>query len=185
VTARWSFHGHAIVSADDCIADAASAMPEGLRNAADWALFQAELDATALVILGRLSHEAAPNRAGRRRVVMTGSGPGLDERDGAFWWNPARLDLGALLARLLPQGGRVGVPGGQRVFDFFLARGFATFHLSRVPGLVLPGGRRLFAGAGTAEERLADAGLRPGPARVIDPGPPVTLTVWTSREALP
>ena len=61
-------HGYAIVSDDDRIADASGAMPEALRNEADWAYFQAGLDAADWVALGRASHEAAPNLRRRRRL---------------------------------------------------------------------------------------------------------------------
>src|SRR5271169_3255695 len=42
-------HGYAIVSDDDRIADASGGMPTTLRNEADWAYFQAELDRADLV----------------------------------------------------------------------------------------------------------------------------------------
>ncbi|MDE3175476.1 MAG: hypothetical protein KGM15_05120, partial [Pseudomonadota bacterium] len=58
-------HGYAIVSQDDRIADAAGIMPECLKNDADWAHFQAELDRADWIALGRASHEAAPNQRGR------------------------------------------------------------------------------------------------------------------------
>ena len=53
-------HGYAIVSRDDRIADAAGDMPESLRNDADWTYFQAGLDASDWVALGRsAAHGAA------------------------------------------------------------------------------------------------------------------------------
>jgi len=54
MTPHWPIVGFAIVSADDRIADAGGAMPDALRNEADWQRFQAELDASALTVLGRL-----------------------------------------------------------------------------------------------------------------------------------
>ena len=65
-----TFEGHAIVSADGMIADAAGEMPPALRNDADWTQFQAALDRAALVVLGRKGHERHPN-PGRRRLVLT------------------------------------------------------------------------------------------------------------------
>ena len=62
--------GHAVVSADGRIADHNRQMPEVLRNDKDWRRFQAALDRAALVVLGRLGHEAHPN-PGRRRLVVT------------------------------------------------------------------------------------------------------------------
>ena len=81
-------------------------------------------------------------------------------------------------------GGRIAVPGGQAAFDVFLKIGFAAFHLSRVGGLALPGGRGLFgaceAGA-TANELLRAAGLQAEQQVAIDPAAGVTLTLWKAQ----
>ena len=86
---RWSFEGHAIVSADDRIAGPDGLTPASLRNEADWARFQAALDAAAVTVLGRLGHEANANRKGRNRLVLSSSARGVTRRDDAWWWNPA------------------------------------------------------------------------------------------------
>lgn len=174
-------HGYAIVSADDCIADAAGNLPPALMNDADWAYFQGELDRCALVVLGRSSHEATPNARGRRRLVLSRAVPDLVERSDAWWWNPDRLAWAEVCARLLPEGGMVGVPGGQGVFDLFLRLGFAGFHLSRSTRVVLPGGQAVFSGVEQgrpAEAILADAGLRPDPMRWLDEPAGVSFTVF-------
>jgi hypothetical protein len=173
--------GYAIVSADDRIADADGRFPEALRNDADWAHFQAGLDAAALTLLGRRSHEASPNVKGRRRLVMSRSSAGLEERADGWWWNPEVVTLGEALGSLLPDGGSVAVPGGRDVFDLVGAAGFSAFHLARATRVTLPGGRGLFAAceSGTpAETVLAAGGLRAGPTRVLDEAAGVTLTVW-------
>ena len=111
-------HGYAIVSCDDRIADASGATPEALRREADWAYFQAELDRAALTVLG-----GSGTRSIRTR------------RPGSGWWSPHRctpraaprrvvVDLAGVpwpeaVAKVLPGGGTVAVPGGQRVFDLF------------------------------------------------------------------
>jgi dihydrofolate reductase len=176
---HWQIHLYAILSADDCIADAQGNMPKSLMNDADWRYFQSELDSCALVVLGRQSHVCAPNTAKRRRVVMSRQVEGLTEQDGAYWWNPAQVPLEAMLAELAPGGGKIGVPGGQAAFDYFLANGFDSFHLTRARDVVLPGGRRVFSGHARAQEQLAAAGLEPGPAVVLDPAVNMTLTVWS------
>jgi hypothetical protein len=177
---RVDIHGYAIVSADDRIADADGGFPEALKSDADWRYFQAELDAADLSLLGRVSHAAAPNPRGRRRLVVSGQGAGLVERADAWWWNPADLPFAAVMARLLPAGGRVAVPGGQGVFDLVRAGpGFTAFHLTRKAAVTLPGGRGLFAAVehGTpAETTLAADGLAPHLPTVLEPG--VVLTVW-------
>jgi hypothetical protein len=175
-------HGYAIVSDDDRIADATGATPAALRNDADWEYFQAELDRAALVVLGRLGHEANPNVRNRPRLVMSGSVAALERREDAWWWNPAGLPWPDAVGVVAPTGGRVAVPGGRRVFDFFLEIGYTAFHLSRAEGILVPGGVPLFSAccAGErAESVLARSGLVVGESRTIDPAVPVTLTVWT------
>src|SRR5215208_610893 len=98
-------HGYAIVSQDDRIADASGETPPALRNEADWAYFQAELDRAALTVLGRLGHEANPNPKGRNRLVLSRAVAGLEHRPEAWWWNPARLSWFEAIAEILPRGG--------------------------------------------------------------------------------
>jgi hypothetical protein len=61
-------HGYAIISDDNCIADATGATPPALRSEADWAYFQQELDRSDVTVLGRLGHEANANTSGRLAV---------------------------------------------------------------------------------------------------------------------
>jgi hypothetical protein len=176
-------HGLAIVSDDDRIADSSGAMPLGLRNDADWAYFQTELDRAQLVALGRASHQAAPNVRRRPRLVLSHSVATLERRADAWWWNPDGRSWPEVAAEILPRGGRVGVPGGQGPFDAFLKIGFSAFHLSRAHGVKLPGGRGLFAACETGDPAAAVlgwAGLRAGETRRLDPSGGVTLTVWRS-----
>ena len=174
-------HGYAIVSDDDRIAGPDGATPLALRNDADWAYFQRELDAADLVALGRHGHEINPNLRRRRRLVVSSSARGLDQRGDVWWWNPAALSWGEAAALLLRAGGRVAVPGGQGVFDLFLTIGYDAFHLSRALGATAPGGRAVFSACDSgvfAEAVLSGAGLKAGPVEVLDAAAPVTLTVW-------
>ena len=174
-------HGYAIVSQDDRIAGADGQTPDALRNEADWAYFQRELDRTDIVAIGRLGHEANPNPRGRRRLVLSRAANGLEQRADAWWWNPDRLGWTEACAALLPAGGRVAVPGGRDVFDLFLATGYEAFHLSRAERVTLGAGRALFSacerGVG-ASTVLVGAGLRPDDPEVLDAAADVTLTVW-------
>ena len=183
---RVEIHAYAIVSRDDRIADAAGAMPDSLRNEADWAYFQAGLDQADWVALGRISHEATPNPKGRRRLIVSSAARGLETRADGVWWDPARISFDEVAARLAPQGGRIAVPGGQGVFDLFLRLGYAAFHLARAEGVDLPGGRGLFAateGGEAADETLRRAGLRPGPRRWLDEAAEVSLQVYLGASA--
>jgi hypothetical protein len=178
---RIEIHGYAIVSRDDRIAGADGRTPDALRNEADWAYFQRGLDQAGLIALGRLGHEANPNPRGRRRLVLSRTANGLERRDNAWWWNPGRVAWEEVCAALLPAGGRVAVPGGRDVFDFFLGVGYDAFHLSRAERIRIGAGRALFAacdaGIGAAAV-LERAGLRAGPTETLDAAADVTLTVW-------
>lgn len=177
----WTIVGHAIVSADDRIADARGRMPEALRNEADWALFQAELDRAQLTVLGRLGHEAHANVRRRPRMVVSGGARGLERRSDAWWWNPADIAWREAIADVLPEGGTVAVPGGQGVFDLFLSEGYDIFALSRAHRVAIPDGRPLFARVSegeSAESLLRGAGLSSDGARLIDPAAEVTHAVW-------
>lgn len=179
----WPVHLYAIVSADDCIADADGRMPQSLMNEADWKYFQRELNTCALIVLGRQSHLTSPNPRKRRRVVMSRSVAGLEAREDGHWWNPGLVPLDAMLDQLLPEGGKIGVPGGQVAFDYFLRHRLDAFHLTRANDVLLPGGRKVFSGEGSAEERLAAAGLAPGDPVVLDREANVTMQVWSHGES--
>jgi hypothetical protein len=174
------FEGHAIVSADGMIADAAGDVPPSLRNEADWKQYQAALDEAVLVITGRRGHERNPN-PGRRRLVLTRAVATFapDPRDHrATLWNPAGMELDAVLARLDVASGVAAVTG---VFGLFLPR-LDSFLLSEVHGLVLPGGTPCFA-AGHPRAVLAEAGMHPEEVRLLDPAAMVTSTRWVLDSA--
>jgi hypothetical protein len=177
----YRIEGHAIVSADDRIAGNDGQTPAALNNAADWTRFQAALDAAALVVLGRISHEANPNRGRRRRLIVSSSSAGIEERGDGWWWNPARAGVAAALAAAAPEGGIVAVPGGRLVFDLFLEIGFDAFDLSRAERVRLPGGIPVFSAVAegkTADAVLAENGLVASRRMTLDEANGVTLTLW-------
>jgi hypothetical protein len=166
--------GHAIVSADGRIADRHRQMPPELRNDKDWIRFQAALDEAALVVLGRLGHDAHPN-PGRRRLVVTSRVERLARIDALVTlWNPATLDFGEASRELGVTDGTVAVTGGQGVFDLFLPR-FTRFDLVTVDSVLLPDGVPCFSG-GWPDDVLGRAGLRVTDREMLDPG--VRLQVW-------
>ena len=95
-------HGYAIVSDNDRIADASGRTPDVLRNDADWAYFQAELDRSAVLVLGRLGHEANPNPKGRLRMVLSSSSTELERRPDGWWWNPDAIPWSEAIRAVLP-----------------------------------------------------------------------------------
>ncbi|MEO8757403.1 MAG: hypothetical protein ABI398_06595 [Devosia sp.] len=168
--------GHAIVSADGRIADRHHRTPPELRNDADWQRFQAALDAAALVVLGRIGHEAHPN-PGRKRVVVTSQVAWIERDpgdDNAMLWNPGGIGFRRVLAGLGIEDGTVAVTGGTRVFDLFLPV-FTRFDLVEVEAVTIPDGVPCFSG-GLPQKMLADAGLTPSTPETI--APDVKLTVW-------
>jgi hypothetical protein len=174
-------HGHAIVSADDKIADRTGLTPPTLRNEADWARFQAALDRAAVTVLGRLAHAANPNRKGRNRLVLSSAARGVERREDVWWWNPAEVPLADALAAAAPAAGVVAVPGGRRVFDLFLSIGFDAFHLARAAGVTIPGGIPVFSEVGrsrSAADILVGHGLVAGPIEILDADARIDLTVW-------
>ena len=176
-------HGYAIVSDNDCIADSSGRTPDILRNEADWAYFQAELNRSAVTVLGRLGHEANPNPRGRLRLILSSSLPGLERRSDGWWWNPNKLPWNEAIRTVLPTGGRVAVPGGRRVFDLFLGIGYDAFHLTRAEGTFIPDGVHLFTACQegrSAEAVLSERGLTAEERQILDPGKLVTLTIWRS-----
>jgi hypothetical protein len=168
--------GHAVVSADGMIADRDRRMPAGLRSNADWLRFQAALDASDLVVLGRLGHEAHPN-PGRKRLVVTSRVAWLERDpndDNAMLWNPDGIGFRRVLTGLGIDDGTVAVTGGQRVFDLFLP-GFTQFDLVVMNGVRIPDGVPCFS-SGPPAQVLASAGMTPDPPEKLEPR--VVLTVW-------
>jgi hypothetical protein len=178
---RVDIHGYAIVSDNDRIADAAGLTPDVLRNEADWAYFQAELNKSDVTVLGRLGHEANPNPRKRLRMILSSSSAGLEQRVDGWWWNPQALSWSEAIRAVLPGGGRVAVPGGRRVFDLFLGIGYGAFHLTRAEGIFIPNGVAVFSKCDegrSAEAVLSESGLKPDARQILDPAGPVSLTVW-------
>lgn len=181
---RLRVEGHAIVSADGMIADAAGEMPDPLRSDADWTLFQRALDEAAVVVVGRLGHERHEN-PGRRRLVPTSRVAGLEPDPAdpqSHFWNPAGLSIADVLGRLGVTSGTIAVTGGTRVFDLFLAH-YTAFELSEVNGYVMPAGLPAFS-SGHPRAVLAAAGLAPAAVEIIDAARMITRTRW-ARTTVP
>lgn len=180
--------GYAVVSDDDCIANADGRMPEALKSEAEWAFFQAGLDAADVVVLGRLSHKVTPNPKKRLRLVTTSSvdEPQIDE-EGTVFWNPAESGLDGALALFQTDVKRLAITGGQGVFDAFLSgeARYSAFFLSRMAGVRLVGGRKVFLQCQTekmtAETVLERAGFCAKEHKVLDTYASVTAWRPTKR----
>ena len=71
--------GLAIVSSNGMIADSNCVMPNSLKLEADQEFFETSLDAAALLVHGRKSHEGQANSHNRRRLLLTPGAPALSE----------------------------------------------------------------------------------------------------------
>jgi dihydrofolate reductase len=175
--------GYAIVSADHMLADKDGVQPDALKPEADQRFFYGALDQAAALLHGRHSGEGGARARERRRLIATRRVPALapdPTNPNAVLWNPAGAPLEAAWAALGLSGGLLAVIGGTEVFGLMLDR-YDAFHLSRVPGVRLPGGRPVFPGIppATPEALLRTHGLSRGPTRVLDPSIDLTLTPWT------
>ena len=175
--------GYVIVSADGMLADAKGVMPDSIRNDADQRFFQSGLDAAAVVVHGRHSHEGGPRAARRKRLVVTRQIAGLapdPSHPNSTLWNPVGASLEQALDAIGVSDGTIAVIGGPEVFSQFLPL-YDSFHLSRAANAKIPGGLAVFTEVGpnaTPEDVLARHGLKPGARRDLDPGAGVSLVTW-------
>lgn len=179
-----SIEGFAIISEDGMLADANRQIPPALVVEADQKFFHDNLERAAVAVQGRHSHEGGSRADTRHRLVVTQSVPSLAPHPTfpkALLWNPQGATLEAAWAKLGAPDGMLAVIGGADVNQIFLKRGYDAFHLSRVDGIRLPGGRPVFPDVGpdrTPEDVLAESGLKPGPRRVLDQAGGITLVTW-------
>jgi hypothetical protein len=174
--------GYAIVSEDGMLANASGIMPDTLKFQADRQFFERGIDGVDVLVHGRHSMEERRGSGSRRRLILTGQIPAIaadPSNERVLFWNPAGASFEQALAVLGTPDSSVGVLGGTDVFGLFLIR-YDVFHLSRVPGVRLPGGRPVFPGVPmqTPEEVLASHGLHQGPRQVLDPAQGVTVVTW-------
>ena len=167
--------GYAVVCENDCIADADGHMPDCLKSEAEWAFFQAGLDACDVIVLGRKSHDVTPNPKARKRLVMSRSVGQPEKRTAdCVFWNPDHASLEAALGLFAARPARIGVTGGQGVFDYFLTGQYAydNFYLSHMAGERIEGGVKVFSDClgdqQTAEDVLAAAAYTAEPSMQLD-----------------
>jgi dihydrofolate reductase len=174
--------GYAIVSVDGMLANAAGIMPIELKIEADQRFFAQGLDRVDAVVHGRHSHEQQPHSHLRRRLILTRQIPALatdPSNEKALFWNPAGASFDEAWAALGVPEGSLAVIGGTDVFGMFLPD-YDVFHLTRAPGVRLPGGRPVFPPVPqrSPEEVLASHGLAPGPGQVLDAASGVSVVSW-------
>ena len=174
--------GFAIVSDDGMLADAQGDMTDALKFDADQKFFRDGMDRCAAAIHGRHSHEQQPHSDRRHRIWVTKEIKTIDRHPKdpkAIRWNPAGASFEDAWAALGVEGA-LGVVGGTEVFGLFLPR-YDLFHLTRAPGVKMPGGRPVFplVPTRTPEQVLRDAGLKPGETQVLDAAQNLKVVIWS------
>lgn len=164
------------------LADSARHMPDSLKFSADQRFFEHGLDNVDVVVHGRHSQEHFARSPLRQRLILTRRVPDLaphPTNKRALYWNPAGVSFDEALAALQESRDRIGVIGGTDVFGLFLDL-FDVFHLTRVTGVTLPGGRPVFPEVSVKlpEQVLVEHGMQPGPLLVLDSAHGLTLTSW-------
>ena len=170
------------------LANAAGIMPDSLKFEADRHFFERGLDGVDVVVHGRHSHERQPHSYLRRRLILTRQVPAIapdPSNEKALFWNPAGASFEQALAVLGTPDGGIGVIGGTNVFGMFLD-GYDVFHLSRAPGVRLPGGRPVFpeVPTRTPEEVLESHGLNYAKRQVLDPANGLAMVSWQRSSKL-
>jgi dihydrofolate reductase len=184
-----SVEGFAIVSEDGMLADASGAMPSALVVEADQKFLSDSLDRVDLIVHARNSYENQAKSQQRRRLIATHGIETIAPAEScthALFWNPAGLPLEKAAEMLGVRNGTVAILGGTEIYGLFLCR-YDLFHLSRLAGLRLPGGRPVFPQVPKwkPEDVLASTGLIPGPQLLLDLARGATVTSWqqgTRRE---
>ena len=177
-----SVEGFAIVSEDGMLADASGAMPSALVVEADQKFLSDSLDRIDLIVHGRNSYENQAKSQQRRRLIATHGIETIAPAEScthALFWNPAGLPLEEAAEMLGVRNGTVAILGGTEIYGLFLCR-YDLFHLSRLRGLRLPGGRPVFPQVPKwkPEDVLASTGLIPGPQLLLDLARGATVTSW-------
>ncbi len=180
--------GFAIVSEDGMVADANGVMPSELVIEADQKFLSDGLDCADVLVHGRRSHEHHPRSQRRRRLIASRTIETIepcDRHPNALLWNPAGVSLEIAAGMLGISQGRAAVLGGPEIYRLFLPR-YDVFHLSRVAGFKVTGGRPLFpnAEAPTPDAALKANGLIAVAKRTLDESRGVTLTTWYRRTAV-
>jgi dihydrofolate reductase len=182
MTGAVQIEGYAIVSEDGMLANADRVMPNSLKFDADYAFFEAALDAVDLVVHGRHSQEQQPRAPMRRRLILTQSIPRIAQDPSnpkALLWNPLGASFEDAVAAVGSPVQRVGVIGGTDVFALFLNR-FDAFYLTHAPYVWLPGGRPVFPDVPRRhpDDVLSEHGMRPDPPHMLDATRNLSMVTW-------
>jgi hypothetical protein len=175
-----------MISEDKIVADATGAMASKLVSEADQRFLSDRLDRASVIVHGRNSHEisrnpgaATTNCEPQDSVNCQGSRPaaGCCGILPVFPWRRRPRSLASGMERLR-------ILGGTEIFGLFLPR-YDVFHLLRVAGLRLSGGRPVFPQVPqfSVEAVLASSKLSPTAQLPLDEARGVTLSLGFERFA--
>ena len=173
--------GLAIVSSNGMIADSNCVMPNSLKLEADQEFFETSLDAAALLVHGRKSHEGQANSHNRRRLLLTRSVKAFEKDEATpnqWFWNPAGVSLDDAARELGVTDGIVAILGGTAAYDMFLDR-YHAFHLVRAGKVHIPDGTPVLSDVNrgrSPDEIMAAFGMKPRLTRLLDPAHDLTHT---------
>ncbi len=182
-----SIEGFAIVSSDGMLAGADGLMPNSLKFDRDQDFLNASLDAAALLVHGKKSHEAQPHSGARKRLLLTRSaGPfsTIPIEPNVWLWNPDATLFVDVCDTLGIEHGVVAILGGTAAYDMFLPR-YSAFHLCRAGKVALAGGVPVLSAVRPGhppELVLQGAGLKLAQEIVLDSDQDLRHQTWR-REA--
>ena len=183
MTEGLSIEGFAIVSRDGMLAGADGLMPNSLKFQPDLDFLDRSLDAAALLVHGRMSHEGQPNSPKRRRLLLSrAAGPFTTEpvEPNTWLWNPQATPFDDARRALGVTSGTVAILGGTSVYEMFLPL-YSAFHLSRAGRVELPGGVPVFSAvrAGKPPEAvLLGQGLKLKTEAILDEREALRHQTW-------
>jgi hypothetical protein len=181
-----SIEGFAIVSANGMLAASDGFMPNSLKFEEDQQFLDEALDAAALLVHGRISHEMQENSHKRRRLLLTRKTGAFSDQPvepNVWLWNPSATPFAEVCERLAIDEGVVAVLGGTAAYDLFLAD-YAKFHLCRADKVVLPGGVPVLTGVGDdnpPDNVLRGAGLTLAKETALNPEAGLRQQLWVRR----
>jgi hypothetical protein len=182
-----SIEGFAIVSRDGMLAGADGLMPNSLKFDRDQEFLDKTLDAAALLVHGRMSHEGQSRSSARRRLLLTRSaGPfSTTPFEPNVWlWSPDATPFRAVCAALGVKSGVVAILGGTAAYDLFLPH-YGAFHLCRAGQVELPRGVPVLSAVSAGRspsDVLQSAGLKLAGEIVLDAAHDLTHQTWRRPE---
>jgi hypothetical protein len=160
-----TIEGFAIVSRNGMLAGADGLMPNSLKFDEDQRFLDEQMDAAALLVHGKKSHEGQDNSHKRKRLLLSRSGGPFSTtpfEPNTWLWSPVTTPFPEVCKALGVKTGVVAILGGTAAYDMFLPF-YDTFHLALASRVDLPGGVPVFGAVSEGRPPAAvlqEAGLK-------------------------